>query len=316
VRVEVVNGGDSISEILEDAPYDSVHICQGIRANGIVGKAQALLRSRCLEQWVVMESILDVGFLGLVKRLEYFRLLKTQGKHIQGILAIGKGTPRWIAARGFPKDKIYPFAYFIAQPSQPRHVSPRAGPYKFIYVGRFVRRKRLDWLISALGSLKSGEFELTVIGSGPLGIDLEKYAAEKLKKKVRWVGRLPMLEVPRYVQKSDCLVLPSAFDGWGVVVSEALLCGTPVICSDGCGSAGVVEHFDAGSVFNARDFSSLQSQLRRALDIGRIGEEERDRIRAMSKFISAEYGANYLIDILACQASDKVAPRPAWEHFS
>ena len=47
---------------------------------------------------------------------------------------------------------------------------------------------------------------------------------------------------------ADVLVLPSRFDGWGAVVNEALMVGTPVICSDRCGASDVIENGRNGYV--------------------------------------------------------------------
>ena len=69
----------------------------------------------------------------------------------------------------------------------------------------------------------------------------ESLAASLLPNRVQWFGKFPMSEVAKKMADADCLVLPSLHDGWGAVVSEALIAGTPVICSDACGSAGVVE---------------------------------------------------------------------------
>lgn len=52
--------------------------------------------------------------------------------------------------------------------------------------------------------------------------------------------------------RADVLVLPSWHDGWGAVVSEALMAGTPAIASDACGSAGVVRASGVGGGVPAR----------------------------------------------------------------
>ena len=61
-------------------------------------------------------------------------------------------------------------------------------------------------------------------------------------------------KIPEVICESDCLVLPSRYDGWGAVISEALMVGTPVICSDNCGAANVVTASNVGSVFSTNDF--------------------------------------------------------------
>ena len=70
-----------------------------------------------------------------------------------------------------------------------------------------------------------------------------------------------MNDIPHLMSSADCLILPSRHDGWGAVVSEALMVGTPVICSDACGSAGVVHASGVGGVFRSGDHCALTAEL-------------------------------------------------------
>lgn len=64
----------------------------------------------------------------------------------------------------------------------------------------------------------------------------------------------------------DVLVLPSRYDGWGVVVNEALMAGVPVICSDQVGASAVVEKWQCGSIFASEDLPDLVSKLENLLN--------------------------------------------------
>ena len=70
-------------------------------------------------------------------------------------------------------------------------------------------------------------------------------------------GILPMSKIPKIIRKTDCLVLSSRHDGWGAVASEALLEGTPVICSNACGSSVAVKASKVGGIFVSEDLKSL-----------------------------------------------------------
>ena len=56
-------------------------------------------------------------------------------------------------------------------------------------------------------------------------------------------------------------MLPSRFDGWGAVVNEALMVGTPVICSDRCGASDLIENGRNGYVFEAGNARALRERL-------------------------------------------------------
>ena len=63
-------------------------------------------------------------------------------------------------------------------------------------------------------------------------------------------------QVRQELLKSDVLILPSKFDGWGCVVNEALQCGLRVIVSDACGAHSLIqENHDLGEVFESENWA-------------------------------------------------------------
>lgn len=60
-------------------------------------------------------------------------------------------------------------------------------------------------------------------------------------------------------------MLPSLFDSYGLVVNEAMTCGTPVIISENVGSSGVVKEAKAGLASELCDRISLLACLREIL---------------------------------------------------
>ena len=312
-RLELAPTRVAVHSLVEAAPIDSIHICQGIRGNGLVREAQRTLAARGLRQWVLLETVDDIGCRGVLKRLEYRRLLMQWCGRIEGVLAIGHSTSAWVVARGMPAARVFPFAYFLPDVGPIEHVGHRTEPFRFVFVGRFIALKRLDLLISALTALKRNDLELLVIGSGPLEGELRAAAEAALPEQVRWIGRLPVSDVPRAVAQADCLVLPSRYDGWGAVVSEALMVGTPAICSDCCGAAGVVQASGHGGVFRNGDVSELRKQLVRALDNGPMARSKRDALAAWARCIGADAGATYLRDVFDASCEGRACPPPPWD---
>lgn len=296
--------GSTIAALVSKAPVDSVHICQGIRANGQVATAQRALSARGLQQWVVMETVNDAGWYGTLKRAGYGRLFHARRTSLQGVLATGHRTADWVAARGMPADRVYPFAYFLRDDKMPAADGQRkAGPFRFVFAGQLIRRKRIDWLVNALAGLTDQAFELWIVGTGPEEPALRTLAARKLGNRVRWLGQLPLSEVPAVMAQEDCLVLPSVHDGWGAVASEALMTGTPVVCSDACGVAGAVQASGAGGVFPVNDGAALAHLLADQLAHGTVTDEARRQLAAWASCLGAIDGAGYLLEILAYQTT-------------
>ncbi|MFI5411070.1 glycosyltransferase [Kaistia sp. UC242_56] len=181
------------------------------------------------------------------------------------------------------------------------------------FVGRLIELKRVRLLIEAISGLASQNVELAIIGTGPLEGELRTMAEALLPGRVLWIGVLPIEEVPKHMAQADCLVLPSRHDGWGAVVSEALMVGTPAICSDRCGAAGVVLASRRGGVFPSGDVGALTTQLQRIVDGGRQSWQQRAELADWAKCLGAEAGATYLTEILRYVETGGARPAPPWE---
>jgi glycosyltransferase involved in cell wall biosynthesis len=315
VDLYYANSSAATRLLVRNAPANSVHICQGIRANGLVAVAQRALTARGLREWIMMETVDDSGLRGSVKRFEYGRLFGVRCNTLQGVLATGYRTADWVAARGMPADRVYPFAYFLPDTLAPMADGKRKpGPFRFVFAGQLIPRKRVDWLINALAYLMDHAFELWIVGAGTEESMLHKLALRKLGDRVRWLGVLPLSKVPVVMAQADCLVLPSVHDGWGAVVSEALMVGTPVICSDACGSAGVVQASKFGGVFTRDRGDELRVRLDEQLRSGPVDMADRRRLASWATALGAEAGARYLINILDYAANGGSRPMPPWQN--
>lgn len=304
----------SVQALVRAAPGNSVHICQGFRANGLVGIARDQLAERGLRQWVVMETVEDRGGpLAWARRLEYRRQIRAWRGRIEGVLATGHTTPGWLAARGMPPERIRPFAYFLPDTEDRRSESDSftpSAPFRVLFAGQFIARKRLDLLIDALSAIADAPpFELVVVGSGPLEDDLRVRALARLPGRVQWLGKQAQDQIPALMASGDLLVLPSRHDGWGAVVSEALMAGIPAVCSDACGSAGVVRASGVGGVFRSGDRRDLSRALAQEIVKGRPTFEQRDALAAWAQALGAVEGADYLINILD---NPKTSVPPPW----
>lgn len=312
-RLELAPTQKAVRSLIKKASPHTVHITQGLRGNGLIGYAQRLLSQRAARTWVVMETVDDHGLMGFFKRLEYKRLRTQWENKIEGVLAIGHQTGDWIAKRGYSSHRIFPFAYFLPTSSKTICSSDNlSNTFRFIFVGQFIRRKRLDLLISSLARLNHENFELTVIGSGPLENVLHSAADKALHTRVKWVGRLPIDKVQELMMHADCLVLPSRHDGWGAVVSETLIVGTPAICSDACGSAVIVQASGVGGVFPSGDGVALSQQLMEALERGSINQDSRNKLAEWAKCLGAEEGAEYLFSIIQYFQNGGTKPSAPW----
>ena len=101
-------------------------------------------------------------------------------------------------------------------------------PPRFLFMGRLVDWKRLDWAIEALASVPGAY--LDVIGDGPMRADWKRLAATlNLNDRICFRGWMPQYECAQYLQSATAMLLPSIYECGGAVVLEAMATGTPVI---------------------------------------------------------------------------------------
>ena len=262
-----------------------------------------------------MEKVNDQGLKGHLKRLVYSFLFLLWKKKITGVLAIGNGSSEWYMNRGFEKKKIFPFAYFLNESISLTKSNSINNPlFKFIFAGQLIKRKNVDLLIESLSLLKTKQkFELEIIGNGPLKKALIHKANQILPNKVKWIDNIPIGKVPKKIADADCLILPSFFDGWGAVVSESLMVGTPVICSDQCGSSEVVKVGKFGYIFKSNNIEDLVLKLKKTINKGKVSKKKREVIKKWAKCLSSKAGANYFIKILSYSSNAGKRPLSPWK---
>jgi glycosyltransferase involved in cell wall biosynthesis len=136
-----------------------------------------------------------------------------------------------------------------------------------LFAGKLIPKKRPLDLVRALGMLvrEGGAVRLVVAGSGPLQDKLARAAAE-LAVRLDLVGFQNQTQMPQWYGLADLLVLPS--DGgetWGLVVNEAMACGTPAVVSDAVGCGPDLIEPATGVAFPLGDVAALAAAVGRML---------------------------------------------------
>jgi glycosyltransferase involved in cell wall biosynthesis len=156
-----------------------------------------------------------------------------------------------------PEDKILVVPYG-APPVRPRPQSsgqPRR-PLRVLFAGALYQRKGIGYLLKAVEMLGS-DVELTLIG--------RRFAANCLVdaacKRWPWFETVPNERVMEIMTESDVLVLPSLCEGFGLVVTEALACGLPVIVTPNVGASDLVRDGREGFVVPVCSAEAIADRL-------------------------------------------------------
>ncbi|MEO8398215.1 MAG: glycosyltransferase [Ignavibacteriaceae bacterium] len=120
----------------------------------------------------------------------------------------------------------------------------------YLTASRFVPYKRIDLIVDAFS--KMPDKKLIVIGDGP---DEEKIK-QKSSKNIEFLGYQTGAVLIERMQKAKAFVF-TAEEDFGIMVVEALSCGTPVIAFNKGGTAETVTDFKNGIHFNSQTIEAI-----------------------------------------------------------
>lgn len=126
----------------------------------------------------------------------------------------------------------------------------------FLFLGRLVNEKNLDFLISCFNELPN--FNLHIVGSGPLERSLKAIAYSN----IRFTPHISNDKLPDLFKDIKCLILPSSSEPWGLVVEESVIFQRPVLVSSKVGSnIDFVENYKVGLVFDSGSKASFIEKI-------------------------------------------------------
>ncbi|MFZ5495227.1 MAG: glycosyltransferase family 4 protein [Verrucomicrobiota bacterium] len=167
-----------------------------------------------------------------------------------------------LVAEGIPADRIVvnPYGVDWERFCPPAPASAAAGrPFRFLFLGSHLARKGLPVLLDAWRSLgpRRGDSELWL--AGPCG-RRERRLIPVLPGLRVW-GQVPHADVPGLLAQTDVLVLPSLFEGFGLVLLEALAAGLPFIATPHTGAADLPSDGSLGVSVPVGSVEALQAAL-------------------------------------------------------
>jgi len=231
---------------------------------------------------------------------------------VWGIFTISKLAYDQYLGHGFPKEKLFPFAYFIpriAQFSSLVHSQPKCSPcLKMIYVGALIRRKGLDVLQNAICTLRKNGYQvsLDIYGAGDQGLVFPDFDF------ISYKGLIPFGDAQEVISRYELLVLPSRYDGWGVVINEALCANVPVAYANTVGAGEVAKNFGAGLSFSSGDSKSLSMVLMGLMDDPNLLNTLRNKTGIAADSLQPEIGARYMLDMINFNGRTSVGVKPPW----
>jgi glycosyltransferase involved in cell wall biosynthesis len=143
------------------------------------------------------------------------------------------------------------------------------GEPLILTVGYLIERKGIADLVAAVGRLRGDDrrVHLAIVGDGPLREALAAQAeTEGVADSVHFLGRVPHARVLALMARAQLVALPSWDEAFGLVYTEAMAQGTPVIAARGEGPEDFIADGVSGYLTPIRDPGALASIIAGVLD--------------------------------------------------
>jgi len=150
-------------------------------------------------------------------------------------------------------------------PEQVRQRATRSGSLKILFVGNLIPRKGLDTLLTALTQINSG-WELNIVGS----LQIDPAYVTRLQKRVnanniQLLGALTDSSLTNYFAQSDVLIVPSTYEGFGIVYLEGMAFGLPAIATTAGAAHEIIRHGKDGYLIEPHDSATLAHHIQQLI---------------------------------------------------
>jgi glycosyltransferase involved in cell wall biosynthesis len=179
-----------------------------------------------------------------------------------------KGVVSGIIGEGVPSIIAYPPTDRFGNPISAQDIQKRGkepGPLKLVFLGNIIPRKGLHTLLQALHR-QGFDFTLDIIGS--LTAD-PMYAREMrqmvndyhLSDKVIFQGHFKTHALNERLRHSHVLVVPSSYEGFGIVYLEGMAFGMPAVGTTAGAASEIIRDGQTGYLINPGDSVTLATRL-------------------------------------------------------
>lgn len=248
-----------------------------LKPNIVVGYESSALRTFKRAKSLNIVTVLDLAqvhykFIGKIRRryLEYDRTFDSKVsdkedrvkekelKCADYIITLSNLVRESLVNYGISENKIYLATLgFDPDKFKLKETYRKVGAFKLLYVGAITSRKGIRLLLEAYRELNLKNSEVVIIG----GKSNDSGFLKKYDGMFKYIPYLSHEQLVSYYQDADVFVFPSYLDSWGMVVIEAMGCGTPVIVSENTGTKEVVANGINGFIIPVEDVSALKEKI-------------------------------------------------------
>lgn len=274
-RIDVVDLGDrfpfpdisareEVLRLFAEIEQNSVVVIDGLAYGVLPGEAEQLARRCRIAALVHHPLALEAGLTA--EQVQALKHSETAAlRHAHAVIATSAPTKAILADQyDVEAQRISVILPGVDRPGRAPRDKVTRDDVHILAVGSLVARKGYDLLVAALASLQDLPWRLVIAGD----MTRDVRVTENLRTDIRRFGLADRIDLAGAVTQerlralyddADMFALASRFEGYGMVFSEAIAAGLPVVATDVGGAREVIG--DAGIVVPADDGEALRTAL-------------------------------------------------------
>lgn len=164
-------------------------------------------------------------------------------------------------------------------------INKESEDFVFLNIANLDKNKNQELIIKAFANkFKDSNVKLKIGGSGFMLQKLESLVSDlQVWHQVEFLGKLTQTEVRNEMHNANCFILASNYETFGVVLIEALACGTPCIATRCGGPEDIINH-DNGILVEVGNQSELEGAMKYMLDNYKLYKKETLRRDVKNRF--------------------------------
>ena len=208
---------------------------------------------------------------------QYFQRLCEEPHHADVVIGASQFTLQTLREDGVSDSKLtlLPLGFEVDHIPFEKDRKRKSGPIKVLFAGRITQRKGIKYLLEAMKHFDPREIELHIVGH----IHGEGEALNTYKN---FVLHAPMQQYELFerYQEFDLFALPSVFEGFGLVIVEAMAAGLPVIATPHTIGPELIENGTNGYIVPVRNVLEITNSIN---DFLKKDEDERNQMRIKAR---------------------------------
>lgn len=278
-----------------DIVIDEIHGIPFFTPFYVKEKKVALICEVAGDIWDVLFPF-PVSKIGRFIENNYFRFYKKIP-----FFTISNSTKEDIEKKGIDKTHIAVLPMGITFPKDIK-IYPKEKNATIIFVGRLSPTKGIDDALCAISKLKKGNIDckIWVVGRGEEEFEsyIRKLTGElNIKDRVIFFGFVSEKEKFKLMSKAHILVVPSKKEGWGLIVREAALVGTPSVVYDVNGLKDIIRD-NINGIISETNPNSLSENIKKLLDNNSFYESLRKNAQLEAKKNNWDTTAEFALKII------------------